>query len=113
MRFKKDDFSTNYNLAILRAMAEKLIPGISYLTRIAILQQTDAEIKDEDPSDISDTTRDKLSISDSDKGKTVLEQVMACDDLRNETKRKVDSGYPSIPLDKRLIDNVLQFSRDV
>ncbi|QKX62157.1 uncharacterized protein TRUGW13939_09314 [Talaromyces rugulosus] len=75
---------------ILRAMAEKLIPGISYLTRIAILQQTDAEIKDEDPSGISDTTRDKLSISDSDKGKTVLEQVMACDDLRNETKRKVD-----------------------
>lgn len=81
-------------------MAEKLIPGISYLTRIAILQQTDAEIKDENLSEISDNMRDTLSISDSDKGKTVLEQVMACDDLRNETKRKIDSEYHSIPLQK-------------
>lgn len=77
-------------------MAEKLIPGISYLTRIAILQQTDAEIKDEDSRDITGTLRDTLSISDCDKGKTVLEQAMACDDLRNEAKRKIDSTFSSI-----------------
>lgn len=94
-------------------MAEKLIPGISYLTRIAILQQTDAEIKDEDTSDIGDHLRDTLSISDSGQGKTVLEQVMACDDLRNETKRKIDSENYFIPPETNVTDNALQFSREV
>ncbi|KAH8698631.1 putative ABC ATPase [Talaromyces proteolyticus] len=74
---------------ILKAMAEKLIPGISYTTRIAILQQTDAEIEDEDDNSLAESLREAASVSGG-KGRSVLEQVMASDDLRNDIKRKIE-----------------------
>ncbi|KAJ5614767.1 hypothetical protein N7528_008421 [Penicillium herquei] len=62
---------------LLRAMAEKLIPGIPHPTRIAILQQTD----DQDQS--GSTYGLKLE-------KTVLESVLSSDETRNEAVRLAD-----------------------
>ncbi|PLB39924.1 ABC-F family ATP-binding cassette domain-containing protein [Aspergillus candidus] len=62
---------------LLRAVAEKLVPGIPYSTRIAFLQQTDAT---EDESNDSWT---------GDRQMTVLEQVMSRDSSRNEVTRKM------------------------
>ncbi|KAJ6031720.1 hypothetical protein N7540_002452 [Penicillium herquei] len=62
---------------LLRAMAEKLIPGIPHPTRIAILQQTD------DQDDSGSTYGLKLE-------KTVLESVLTSDESRNEAVRLAD-----------------------
>ncbi|KAJ5523776.1 hypothetical protein N7494_010426 [Penicillium frequentans] len=62
---------------LLRAMAEKLIPGIPHATRIAILQQTD----DQDES--GSTYGLKLE-------NPVLESVLGSDEARNEAARLAD-----------------------
>lgn len=73
-------------------MAEKLIPGIPHATRIAILQQTDADAK---------TGEDYHGTSDSAGGNqdtTVLQQVMGSDRSRNEVIQKMEcklSGFAS------------------
>lgn len=59
-------------------MADKLIPGISYSTRISILQQTDAE-------------EDKTSQSVSSEQQTVLQHVMGSNEARNQIVRNVSS----------------------
>lgn len=70
-------------------MAEKLIPGIPYATRIAILQQTDSEI-----DELADSVRaSTASDAAGGRGRTVLQQVMASDDLRNDVTRKIDGVY--------------------
>lgn len=84
----------HYGAAILRALAEKLIPGVPYSTRIAILQQTDAEIEESSKNDEIDKLADSLqengSISTSGEGgKTALEQVIASDTMRAEVERKI------------------------
>ncbi|OQD82238.1 hypothetical protein PENANT_c022G00085 [Penicillium antarcticum] len=61
---------------LLRAMAEKLIPGIPHATRMAILQQTD----DQDNELGTVTNQDK----------TVLESVLSSDESRNEAVRMAD-----------------------
>lgn len=65
-------------------MAEKLVPGIPYSTRIAFLQQTDAT---EDESNDSWT---------GDRQMTVLEQVMSRDSSRNEVTRKMRGRFLTI-----------------
>lgn len=69
-------------------MSEKLIPGIPYATRIASLRQTDVE---EDLSKVLQTT----SISSKVGNKTILQEVMGSDDLRNEIIGNINSecGY--------------------
>lgn len=62
--------------ALLRAMAEKLIPGIPHATRMAILQQTD------------DQENDIGTAANQDK--TVLESVLSSDETRNEAVRMTD-----------------------
>ena len=62
---------------MLRAMAEKLIPGIPHATRIAILQQTD------DQDDMVDMPESKLD-------KTVLEAVLSSDETRNDIARSAN-----------------------
>lgn len=69
----------NEPLALLKAMAEKLIPGIPHPTRIAILQQSDNEVNEEGSEDVENV-----------KNKTVLDYVMSGDGSRNEIMRKVD-----------------------
>lgn len=64
-------------VALLRAMAEKLIPGIPHSTRIAILQQSD------DGTGYGEA-------SDANADKTALEYVMSGDGSRNEVMRRVD-----------------------
>lgn len=58
-------------------MAEKLVPGIPHSTRIAILQQTDAN---------EDETNDMEA---AEQHVTALEQVMSSDSSRNEVARRM------------------------
>lgn len=83
-----------YRLAILRALAEKLIPGVPYSTRVAILQQTDAEIEESSNNDgidgLVDSLRQNGSISTSSASqKTALEQVIASNTTRSGLERKI------------------------
>jgi hypothetical protein len=76
-------------------LAEKLIPGVPYSTRIANLQQTDAEIEDNSKNgeidDLAGSLQHSGSISASGGGrKTALEQVIASDTMRSEVERKIN-----------------------
>lgn len=66
--------------ALLRAMAEKLIPGIPHATRMAILQQTDEQ-------------DDKPFGKDPNQDKTVLEAVLSSDETRNEAVRMAECSH--------------------
>ena len=66
---------------ILRALAEKLIPGIPLPTRIAILQQT-AEGDNQD-SRLQQITADR----------SVLEQVVHGDPYRNEVEHELNGSF--------------------
>jgi hypothetical protein len=94
------------DIAILRAIAEKLIPGISYATRIALLQQTEHDEHDGNVSDhggqneLSNLVASSLKLdgdaarTKNGNGRTVLQQVMASDEARNEITRDIQSMYP-------------------
>ncbi|KAL4893676.1 P-loop containing nucleoside triphosphate hydrolase protein [Aspergillus ambiguus] len=62
---------------LLRAMADKIIPGIPHATRISILQQTDA------------TGQEGLDTAEA-QNKTVLQYVMGSDSHRNEVTRNMN-----------------------
>ena len=64
---------------MLRAMADKLVPGIPHPTRVAILQQTDSSVQGSLQSG-EEENRDK----------TVLEYVMSSDQHKNDLVRKID-----------------------
>jgi hypothetical protein len=64
-------------LALLRAMAEKLIPGITHATRIAILQQTDDHENNYVGANLNQDN-------------TVLESVLSSDETRNEVVRMAE-----------------------
>jgi hypothetical protein len=68
----------------LKAVAQKLIPGIPIQTRISILQQTDA---DEAPDAAKGI--EKLSITPG-SGMSVLEQVIDRATSRNEIQSEID-----------------------
>ncbi|OJD19601.1 hypothetical protein AJ78_00458 [Emergomyces pasteurianus Ep9510] len=72
---------------ILRALAEKFIPGIPDAVRISILQQT------EDDQDMSTESAPSGNIGRSETGtngrRTVLQEVMRSDELRNDVERKI------------------------
>lgn len=69
---------------LLRAMAEKLIPGITHATRISILQQIDGEY--------TAGGTDGLSLE-----KGVLQSVLSSDETRNEAVRIADCR-PHLPV---------------
>lgn len=71
-------------IALLRAMADKMVPGIPHSTRIAILQQTDAESH----NGLSMNVEGQIS---SEVEKSVLEYVLSSDSHRNEVTRKMNS----------------------
>ncbi|KAE8148198.1 P-loop containing nucleoside triphosphate hydrolase protein [Aspergillus avenaceus] len=66
---------------LLRAMADKLVPGIPHSTRIAILQQTDI--------DHEDSFKNIDNIEDVRK-KSVLDYVLTSDHSRNDIVAKID-----------------------
>lgn len=68
-------------LAILKAVAEKLIPGIPIQTRIAILQQTFAEAPQSTASESEDQSLGQLS---------VLETVVDRATSRNVVQKEID-----------------------
>lgn len=73
-------------------MAEKIIPGIPDALRISILQQTE---DDQDVSTESALSHDETGVNGK---KTVLQEVMRSDGLRNEVERKIRGMHPSTVL---------------
>ncbi|GLI81135.1 hypothetical protein PoHVEF18_009507 [Penicillium ochrochloron] len=72
---------------LLRAMADKLIPGIPHVTRISILQQTGV---DDESGGYGSLRLDK----------TVLDAVLSSDESRNETARTAEcENIPHIALE--------------
>lgn len=67
---------------MLKAIAEKLIPGIQEQTRIAILQQTDARNVDADVSPRNDTVSPGP-------GRTVLEEVIERATSKDELEKEI------------------------
>jgi hypothetical protein len=70
-------------LAILKAVAQKLIPGIPIPTRISILQQTDADKAAAGEGSVSSSSVSTAKLS-------VLEQVIDNATSRNEIQREID-----------------------
>ncbi len=73
--------------AILKAVAEKLIPGIPVQTRISILQQTASD--GSDPVADAAAAVQALEVSDSNQF-TVLEEVIDRATSRNEIQKEID-----------------------
>ncbi|KAL3448669.1 P-loop containing nucleoside triphosphate hydrolase protein [Aspergillus insuetus] len=70
---------------LLRAMADKLVPGIPHLTRMAILQQTDAEAQEG-----LQAFGDESQKHRHDESKPVLEYAISSDHHRNEVIGKMN-----------------------
>lgn len=77
--------------ALLRAMADKLVPGIPHSTRIAILQQTETASEE----DVKDFAAEEAE----NKHKTVLQYVLSSDHSRNEVVQKMNCKPPIHLLD--------------
>ena len=67
--------------ALLRAIAEKLIPGIPEQTRVSILQQTRA----------SDANTDETNSQDTGEGATVLEDVIEKATAKSALETEINS----------------------
>lgn len=70
---------------LLRAMADKLVPGIPHLTRMAILQQTDAEAQEG-----LQAFGDESQKHRHDESKPILEYAISSDHHRNEVIGKMN-----------------------
>lgn len=71
---------------ILRAISEKLIPGLPYSTKIAMLQQTSVNHRDHVRDD---ETLDTHLYEWPSSGTTVLQKVFESDKTRKETLREI------------------------
>jgi ATPase subunit of ABC transporter with duplicated ATPase domains len=81
---------------IMRAVAEKLIPGIPYATRIAILQQTGTSNSIKTPASQSapqDISVSQLSISPH---RTILEEVIERAISRDEIQNEINALAPAV-----------------
>lgn len=81
-----------FSAAILKAIAEKLIPGIPIQTRISILQQT----SNDGSEDGGDVTSSLQNIKLSGNTLSVLEAVIDKATSRSEIQREIDSKNPFI-----------------
>lgn len=80
-------------IAILKAVAEKFIPGIPIPTRISILQQTSDD--GSDASGSSSSSQDgKVAISQL----SVLEEVIDRATSRNEIQQEIDGKYHTMAI---------------
>ncbi|KAL3481929.1 P-loop containing nucleoside triphosphate hydrolase protein [Aspergillus californicus] len=82
---------------LLRAVADKLVPGIPHLTRIAILQQTDAEAQEG-----QEFFRDESQKQGDFERKSALEYVMSSDHHRNEVIQKMNFLSKTFEIDDPL-----------
>ena len=73
-------------VALLRAMTDKLVPGIPHSTRIAILQQTETASE----ADLKDFAAEEAE----NKNKTVLQYVLSSDHSRSELVHKMNCKLP-------------------
>lgn len=76
--------------ALLRAIAEKLIPGIPEETRIAILQQTNAA-----DVNVDDSIMNKAGETE---GPTVLEDVIDKATAKSELEQEINGPFISLVL---------------
>ncbi|OGM46713.1 ABC transporter [Aspergillus bombycis] len=79
---------------LLRAMADKLVPGIPHSTRIAILQQTETSSEED--------RKDFAAEEAANKNKTVLQYVLSSDHSRNELVHKMNFLSESFETDDPL-----------
>ncbi|KAE8401989.1 P-loop containing nucleoside triphosphate hydrolase protein [Aspergillus pseudonomiae] len=79
---------------LLRAMADKLVPGIPHSTRIAILQQTETASE----ADLKDFAAEEAE----NKNKTVLQYVLSSDHSRSELVHKMNFLSKSFETDDPL-----------
>ncbi|KNG87804.1 ABC transporter [Aspergillus nomiae NRRL 13137] len=79
---------------LLRAMADKLVPGIPHSTRIAILQQTETASEE----DLKDFAAEEAE----NKNKTVLQYVLSSDHSRSELVHKMNFLSKSFETDDPL-----------
>lgn len=84
-------------VALLRAMADKLVPGIPHSTRMAILQQTDADSREGRGS--FDAGNQKLDEAEK---KSVLDYVMGSDHHRNYVTARMNCKDTGATLKKNL-----------
>jgi hypothetical protein len=86
--------TSNHLTALLRAIATKVIPGLSLATKIVLLQQTAAEVDDhrEAPS-ASHSTLDGGR-----KEKSALQYMLESDEARNQIQEELASKPFSLPL---------------
>jgi ATPase subunit of ABC transporter with duplicated ATPase domains len=80
----------------MRAVAEKLIPGIPYATRIALLQQT--VTSDNGKNDVIGSTGQDKALSDLSIGpqRTALEEVIERAIARDEIQKEIDILAPAV-----------------
>jgi hypothetical protein len=83
---------TMLDLAILRAIADKLIPGIAPATRISMLQQTTFQEQEQALPDLSSLAIDKSSQKSSQQ--SALQYVIESDAYRNNYLREVAGSIP-------------------
>lgn len=84
--------------ALLRAVAEKLIPGLPESLNMAILQQTDGDGDSDTVRELTSNTATMTVSEDAGKKlpKTVLQQVMQSDTARNDVTRKIKRMHLTI-----------------
>jgi hypothetical protein len=80
--------------AILRAIADKLIPGIAPVTRISMLQQTTFQEQEQALPDLSSLAIDKSPEKTSQQ--SALQYVMESDASRNDYLREVAGPIPRL-----------------
>lgn len=84
LRIVRVDFF--HDAAILKALADKLVPGIAPATRISILQQTTFQEQEQLLPDISDLRVDEPSQKSE---QSALQYVIESDSSRNDYLREV------------------------
>ena len=77
-----------YCEALLKAIAEKLIPGIPENTKIALLQQT--RLTDDEPSE-----KDAKDLRDKISGPTVLQEVVERASAKEQVEQDIRSNESS------------------
>lgn len=87
--------------ALLRALADKIIPGSSLATKIALLQQTST---DKNPSREGKGSLPSLSETSE---LSALQYIVSNDSTRNKIQAELDSGY--FALVATVVTMVMQF----
>lgn len=88
---RPEEDEAEFTLALLKAVAEKLIPGIPIETRISILQQTSV-------NEASNADGSEPKVSSSTEHLSVFETVIDRATSRNEIQHEIDGSQIRFPI---------------